>query len=243
MRHNDKTVDDAMLAFDWLDRQGISLVAPENFQPVKFGSRKFGQFEAFENKLTTIGVDQVLAANNVEVSISAGQMTVELSSAPAPQPLASFFSATKGEETENAVVFHVKIKRGKRTPQQLLDYTGRRLYPNAYVVTTMPLIEGRDWEEFDFEVFKVGKQISDVQVEKERAKRNSTRDLEVQTLINAAFPEFADQHPNGDSWQDENKSWCFALFYRDDDERCVRVNRNAAGWSDGIWFGGRKVSK
>jgi hypothetical protein len=143
------------------------------------------------------------------------------------------------------VILHVRIKRGKRTPQQLLDLTGRQPSTNSEVVSTMSLIEreAEDWEEFDFEMFKVGKQISDAQVVKERTKRSSTRDLEVQMLINAAFPEFADQHPNGDSWQDADGNWCFAYFYRSGDGRCVSVDRSSDGWFDNYWFGGRKAAK
>ncbi|HEX9503483.1 MAG TPA: hypothetical protein VF974_04155, partial [Patescibacteria group bacterium] len=118
-------------------------------------------------------------------------------------------------------------------------------YTNSDVVSTMPLIGGdaEEWEGFDFEMFKVGRQISDAQVEKERTKRLLTRDLEVQVLINALHPEFADQHPNGDSWQDADSNWCFAYFCRRGVERCVDVYRDAYVWDDDYWFGGRKVSK
>src|SRR5258708_12741851 len=123
--------------------------------------------------------------------------------------------------------------------------TGRRLYTNSDVVSTMPLIGGdaEEWEGFDFEMFKVGRQISDAQVEKGRTKGLLARDLEGQVLINALHPEFADQHPNGDSWQDADSNWCFASFYRDGDGRYVRVLRSAYVWSGSGWFGGRKVSK
>ncbi|OGE82017.1 MAG: hypothetical protein A3B10_04050 [Candidatus Doudnabacteria bacterium RIFCSPLOWO2_01_FULL_44_21] len=235
MRHNSKTVDDAVLAFDWLERQGISLVRPVDFQPVKYGSRTFGQFEAFENKLTTTGVDQILADQATIAPVQPLQT---------PEPLASFFSATKVSETATEMVFHVKIKRGNRTPQQLLDLTGRRPYTNPDVVETMPLVVGNGQEEdFEYVFFKPGRQTSDAAVETERTMRELIRDLEVQALINALIPAFADQHPNGDSWQDAEGNWCFASFRRADHERCVHVDRCSVGWSSSVWFGGRKVSK
>jgi len=237
MRHSKRTVNEAMMAFDMLDRLGISTIVPVGFQPVKYGERTFGQLEALENKLTSDVIDDVLADRVKPVFAQA-----LVAPKPAPLDLSSFFQATKGEETANSVIFHVRIKRAKRTPQQLLDLTGRRQSTNSDVVKTMLLIdrEGQDWEEFDFEMFKVGKRISDAQVEKERAKRNRTRDLEVQVLINAGFPEFGDDHPNGDSWQDADGNWCFASFYRYDVVRYVHVFRNALVWHVSYWFGGRE---
>ena len=234
MRHNTKTVDDAMLAFDWLERHDIAIVRPTDFQPVKFGGRMFGQFEALENKLTTAGVDQVLSDQ--------ATLTPVAKPTPVVETLASFFSAMKVSKTDTEVLFQVRIKRGKRTGQQLLDLTGRRHYGPSDVPGTMPLIGGESegWEEFDFLMYKSGKQTPDSKVEGTRTSRELTRDLEVQILINATFPEFADQRPNGDSWQDENGNWCFASFDRCDGVRRVDVWRSVDVWDDGGWFGGRK---
>ncbi|MBI3952818.1 MAG: hypothetical protein HY336_02580 [Candidatus Doudnabacteria bacterium] len=245
MRHNTRTVDDAMVVFDWLDRMGINIVRPGDFQPAKFGGRTFGQFEALENKLSTPCVDQVLAHRDAKVIFVGGQAVVEPSERvqlATPEPLDSFFQATKVSENESEALFHVRIKRGKRTGQQLLDLTGRRHYGPSDVLATMPLIasRGEEWEEFDFLMYKPGKQTPDSKVESTRTKRGLTRDLEVQILINAAFPEFADHHSNGDSWQDADGNWCFANFYRRDGVRSVFVCRGWSDWRDDDGFGGRK---
>lgn len=188
--------------------------------------------------------DNELARQMIELvrnSQQIGEKTATPEPEPKPLPLkvAEFFSATKTGETADTVTFRVKIKRGARTPQQLLDATKRAEYKTDLVVSTMPLITGEGEEEFDYVFFKPGKQTSDAAVEKERTKRHLTRDLEVHILIQAAFPEFADGRPNGDSWQDADGSWCFANFNRNDAKRYVNVNRNANDWNEHNWFGGR----
>ncbi|HEX9503520.1 MAG TPA: hypothetical protein VF974_04340, partial [Patescibacteria group bacterium] len=173
MRHGSRTVNEAFAAFDLLDSLGVAIQPKEGFVPAKHGGRTFGQFEALENKLTSDVIDGVLT-DGVKPIFGEGEVVfAQMPTAPKAEPLTSFFQATKVSESANSVIFHVRIKRGKRTPQQLLDLTGRRLYTNSDVVSTMPLIGGdaEEWEGFDFEMFKVGRQISDAQVEKERTKR------------------------------------------------------------------------
>lgn len=157
---------------------------------------------------------------------------------PAPQPWGSVELVS---ETENSVIFRGTIRRG-RTPQQIVADLGRIPSTNSGVVATMPLIAGNGQDEpFVYEMFKPGRQTSDANVEVERRQRGLTRDLEVQALINALLPEFAGQHPNGDSWQDGNKKWCFANFFvRGGVGRHVGVDRGVSVWSDVLWFGGRK---
>ncbi len=245
MRHSKRTADEAAMAFDILDRFGIGNIVPAEFQPMKFGGRTFGQFEAIENKLGTSGVDQILGADKVTVTVVDGHATVEVLPKAGLPSLASFFQATKLSESKTEALFHVRIKRGGRTGQQLLDLTGRRHYGPSDVPATMPLIGGAGeiWEEFDYLMYKSGKQTPDSEVEATRTKRELKRDLEVQILINALFLEFADQHPNGDSWQDAIGNWCFADFYRGDGERLVLVDRCAHAWHDDRWFGGRKPAR
>ncbi len=140
----------------------------------------------------------------------------------------------------NTITVKVKVKRGQ-TPQQVLDGTGREQYTNKAVVASMPLSDGEGEEEVEFVFFKVGRSLPDSEVEAERRKRGLVQDLAAQAQYNADNPDFATDHPNGDSWKDGNGKWCYAFFRRWGDEREVDVRFSALDWRDFYWFGGRKV--
>lgn len=140
----------------------------------------------------------------------------------------------------NTITVKVKVKRGQ-TPQQVLDGTGRTQYTNDTVVETMPLEGGDGEEEVEFVFFKVGRRLPDSEVEAERKKRGLVQDLAAQAQYNADNPDFATDHPNGDSWKHSNGKWCYACFDRWDVERLVDVFFSVRGWGDRYWFGGRKV--
>ena len=140
----------------------------------------------------------------------------------------------------NTITVKVKVKRGQ-TPQQVLDGTGREQYTNKAVVATMPLQDGEGEEEVEFVFFKVGRSLPDSEVEAERKKRGLVQDLAAQAQYNADNPDFATDHPNGDSWKDANGKWCYAYFNRWDDKREVYVFFSVSDWDGDSWFGGRKV--
>lgn len=140
----------------------------------------------------------------------------------------------------NTITVTVKVKRGQ-TPQQVLDGTGREQYTNKTVVASMPLQDGEGEEEVEFVFFKVGRSLPDSEVEAERKKRGLVQDLAAQAQYNADNPDFATDHPNGDSWKDGNGKWCCAYFRRWSDERDVGVGFGGGGWIGLCWFGGRKV--
>ena len=140
----------------------------------------------------------------------------------------------------NTITVKVKVKRGQ-TPQQVLDGTGREQYTNDTVVKTMPIEGGDGEEEVEFVFFKVGRSLPDSEVEVERKKRGLVQDLAAQAQYNADNPDFATDHPNGDSWKNSNGKWCFAYFYRWYDEREVNVHFSDDDWHVFFWFGGRKV--
>lgn len=58
--------------------------------------------------------------------------------------------------------------------------------------------------------------------------------------VNEADPAFADQHPNATQWKDGNDRYCYATFYRWNDERRVDVNRGGYDWDDYWFFAGRR---
>ncbi len=140
----------------------------------------------------------------------------------------------------NTITVKVKVKRGQ-TPQQVLDGTGREQYTNKAVVETMPIEGGDGEEEVEFVFFKVGRSLPDSEVEAERKKRGLVQDLAAQAQYNADNPDFATDHPNGDSWKNSNGKWCYAYFRRWDGGRRVRVDFGVDDWFGGCWFGGRKV--
>lgn len=140
----------------------------------------------------------------------------------------------------NTITVKVKVKRGQ-IPQQVLDGTGCKQYTSQAAVETMPLEGGDGEEEVEFVFFKVGRSLHDSEVEAERKKRGLVQDLAAQAQYNADNPDFATDHPNGDSWQDSNGKWCYAVFHPWFGGRGVSVNFSVYGWSGYVWFGGRKV--
>ena len=149
------------------------------------------------------------------------------------------------DRKRNTITVKVEVKRGL-TPQQVLDNTGRKQYTNSSAVASMPLIPGDDEipegneAEGTFVWFKPRRGITDAEVEQERAKLGLVRDLEMQAKYNADHPEFADTHPNGDSWKGADGKWYFARFDRWLDERTVFVYRGGFDWFVDAWFGGRR---
>jgi len=223
-------------------RPGLGEFLATGTKALYFASRELGQTDLDRWARNSEGFQQALLSVLQEQPISEPE-PAEIKLTAAPRPLQPWGTVTLVSETATEMVFRGKIRRG-RTPQQVLDATKRAQYKDATVVATMPLITSTGEEEtFEYVFFKPGRQTSDAAVETERTMRELIRDLEVQALINALIPAFADQHPNGDSWQDADGNWCFADFSRVGHERYVSVDRGSSGWSSDFWFGGRKVSK
>jgi hypothetical protein len=139
------------------------------------------------------------------------------------------------EANSNLVVRRVKVNR-KRSPKAALQATARNLYLNDSVVSAMPRGEG---EEVEVVFFKVGRYLSDDELEKEYELRGLTSaDPYSLAAVNEADPAFADDRLNGTHWKDSSRKWCCAVFDRWDDERSVHVYRYGGGWDDGWWFAG-----
>ena len=133
----------------------------------------------------------------------------------------------------------VKVNRS-RTPQEMLDATGRAQYTDKDVVAAMPK-DGKDEEDVYF--FKPDKSayvngyISDDEAARQLELRNLKPDPYAQGAVNEADPAFADECPNGTQWKNKDGKYCFATFRRwDDGRRSVLVHRFGSDAWDDRWF-------
>lgn len=144
------------------------------------------------------------------------------------------------EAVSNLIVRHVKVNRS-RTPQAMLDATGRKQYTDRKVVDAMPHGEGVETDVYFFkprpEAYKDGF-ISDDRLEEEFEFYSLKPDPYAQAAVNEADPAFADKYSNGTHWQNADGRWCSAAFARWSDRRSVRVRRRDGDWSDDWWFAG-----
>ena len=141
------------------------------------------------------------------------------------------------EAVSSMIVRHAKANRN-RTPQQVLDATGRKQYTDSKVVKAMPKGEG---DETDVHFFKLGRYVSDADLEKEYELRGlKPADPYSLAAVNEADPAFADEYPNGTHWKDASGNWCYAAFNQwNDDERRVNVDRgDDSDWLVSWWFAG-----
>ncbi len=137
------------------------------------------------------------------------------------------------------IIRTVKVDR-KRTPKEVLKATGRNQYVTDNVVAKMPKGEG---DEVDVVFFKLGRYISDNDLEKEYELRGLIpADPYSVAAVNEADPAFADERPNGTHWKDKDGNWCFAAFIRWSGVRVVRVDRGVNAWNGRWWFAGLRKS-
>lgn len=145
------------------------------------------------------------------------------------------------EAISNTIVRHVKVNRN-RTPQKMLDATGRKQYVTSNVVKAMPHGEGDEVDVYFFKpdssAYNKNGWISDNNLKKEFELRGLKPDPYAVAAVNEADPAFADEHPNGVHWKDADGNWCYATFDRWDGERSVSVDRDDDDWDDCWSFGG-----
>lgn len=134
------------------------------------------------------------------------------------------------EAVSDLVVCHVSVNR-TRTPLEAINATGRAKYLDDNVVATMPQGEG---DEADVIFFKLGRNISDADLDKEYNLRGlKPADPCSLAAVNEADPALADEHPNGTHWKDVDGRYCYAAFDRwSGGARFVLVRR---GDGDGDW--------
>ncbi len=128
----------------------------------------------------------------------------------------------------------------ERSPQQVVDATGRAKYIDDDVVKTMPRGEG---EETELIFFPGERTMTDDELDKEFDRRGlKPADAYSLAKANEDDPALADTKPNATHWKDANGKWCYLAFCRWlDDERHVDVYRYDRVWYDSWWFAG--VSK
>jgi hypothetical protein len=140
------------------------------------------------------------------------------------------------EMISNMIVRHVMGVSRNLKPQEVLKATGRNLYVSDDVVETMPKGSGA---EADIIFFKLGRFVSDADLEKEYEQRGLVpADPYSLAKVNENDHAFADEHPNGTHWKDPNDNWCFVAFNRWDVGRRVRVSRSGSDWDGRWWFAG-----
>jgi hypothetical protein len=137
------------------------------------------------------------------------------------------------ENADGTISCIVSVNRN-RTPQEVLDATGMAQHISDSVVADMPKGEG---DKVEVVFFKVGHKISDVDLDKEYARRGLVpADAYSQAVVNETDPAFTDDHANGTHWQDKDGNWCFLTFRRWPHERRVRVGMGEGDWGDGNWW-------
>lgn len=148
----------------------------------------------------------------------------------------------RAEAVSNLIVRRVKVDYTK-TPQQMLDATGRRQYVDSDVVKAMPKGEGDEGDVFFFKPrpgsYDRNGLISDDNLEKE-FEFHGLKPCDPYKLsqVNADDQAFADERPNATHWQDENGNWCYAAFSRWLGGRKVDVYRFDIDWYGRWWFAG-----
>jgi hypothetical protein len=138
------------------------------------------------------------------------------------------------EAISDMIIRRVTVNRS-RTPQDMLDATSRKQYTDRNVVKAMPRGKG---EEVEVYFFKLGRFVSDDELQKEYELRGLTPDPYAQAQVNIDDPAFADERPNGTHWKDGDGRWCFAAFNQWRGERGVDVDRSDDDWYVDWWFAG-----
>ena len=138
-----------------------------------------------------------------------------------------------------AVIRRVFVNR-TRTPQEMLDVTGRDQYSDKDVLEVMPRGQGNEVEVF---FFNFGYYATNADLEQEFDLRGF-KPADPYSLIaaNAADPVFAESHPNATHWKDTEGKWCFAACYRFRGRRVVSVHpykeTEWGEWGRNWWFAG-----
>ncbi len=131
------------------------------------------------------------------------------------------------EALDDIIVRRVRVDRS-RSPQEVIDATGRNKYFSSEAVATMPQGEG---EEVDVYFIPIKRFIPANEVSAFLAQYGLVSDPRAQAAANEADPAFADKYPNGSQWD----NYCYLAFGRWYGERNVGCYRHGSGWDD-RWF-------
>lgn len=128
------------------------------------------------------------------------------------------------------IVRRAKVNRD-RTPQEVVDATGRKQYINKEVLATLPKGEG---DEVDVYFVPTKRYVPVAEVPAFLAQYGLVPDPRAQAAVNEADPSFADTYPNGSQWGNN----CCLAFRRWDGGRDVYCDRYDRVWHDGWWLAG-----
>ena len=131
------------------------------------------------------------------------------------------------EAQSDIIVRRVRVDR-TRTPQEVIDATGRTQYVNKNVLATMPQGEG---DEVDVYFVPTKRFVPVEDVPAFLAQYGLVPDPRAQAAVNEADSAFSDEHPNGTQWGDN----CYLMFPRWNGGRLVRCDHRGDDWRD-YWF-------
>ena len=131
------------------------------------------------------------------------------------------------EAVSNRIVRRVRVDR-TRTPQEVIDATGRTQYVDKNVLATMPQGEG---DEVDVYFVPTKRFVPVEDVPAFLAQYGLVPDPRAQAAVNEADPAFADKYSNGTQWNNN----CYLAFRRDGGVRYVHCLRDDNDWHD-HWF-------
>lgn len=133
------------------------------------------------------------------------------------------------------IVRRVKVDR-IRANSEVVRATRRNCYVEGPVLAKMPTGEG---DEVEMTFFKLSRDVSDCQLEREYDLRALKADPRAQAAINEDDPAFADDNPNATHWRGADGEWCYTTFSRWKDSRNMGVySSGGRGWDDYWFFGG-----
>lgn len=140
------------------------------------------------------------------------------------------------ESRKNMIVRHVIINPNL-TPKQLIEATGRKQLVTADVLATMPKSIGPDEDDVYF--FKVGRNLTPEELDKEYELRGLVPNPRKQAQVNIDDLLFADEYPNASQWNRDGKVASYLALSRWSDAGHVSCNRDGGErWSDHWWFAG-----
>ncbi|MFZ2167917.1 MAG: hypothetical protein WAV50_03575 [Minisyncoccia bacterium] len=102
---------------------------------------------------------------------------------------------------EGTIVRHVRVDR-TRTPQAVIDATGRKQYVEKEVLETIPKGEGNEVDVYF--VPKNSLPLLKKEISAFLAQYGLVPDPRAQAAVNEQDPSFADEYPNGTQWGDKN---------------------------------------
>ena len=128
------------------------------------------------------------------------------------------------------VLFRVVTVDATRSKQEVLDATDRAQHIDETALATAPMgLSGKVRVEF----VRIGRFVTDNEIEEELVGTRPATLAEI-AAVNEADKSFADGHPNGTHWTDQNGRWCVVTFSRWADKRKLSVFRRYRIWN-GVW--------